>query len=872
MAFLCFRIEKIPDLSLNKYQTLADTGVEGVLKRHNDFLRQWHGVGLAAGASFHLLYCFDNTQSKGARLNLYFFIQAKTEDTLAFIRPLVHKSPLSDFYSFTECELPNHTFNSGATLIKNERVAEIYNPIADKTDRIHFVPHWEIEESARLYDLFRMLEVTGTAYNNNSCCAYRVDLFPTSLVQETILKFSPIIKSLQGDSNIKLVANAVDAATDSYAQTVKKEYDDWMSNIQTSPHFRVNIYSFAENDFSAKMILNSAASEAINEGDFTLAKIKATDKDCFDILSRLSFEATEYCQQPAIANLHSWSTTFLLDEVVPFFRMPALFDGESIELPKETAPKQLQDGIRIGTDTNGYEVYFPIKLLPRHAFFTGAPGSGKTYTMLYFISQLKKNNIPFLVLEPAKKEYRELLTHETMKDVYLFSPHLQSKFPLRVNPMEFPEGVMLETHIESLLTALKGSFMFEGGVYKILSASVEKAYINKGWDIEDKNDGTRKFPTLSDVYSLFENELEENSSYDGEVKGNIRSFLETRLGILMERGTGELFNTSVSTIPPEKWIEISSVVELEALSESAKNFFILLVCTYIRETLNVDPNGGLDEQGNKMPVRHAIFIEEAHNIIAPSTQQSSSDTVDPKVSATAFIVKMLAETRALREAVIIADQLPTVLASEVTKNTGLKLIHRLTAQDDREYIGATVSATPLQLEQVANYSKGKALFYYEDTKKPFEVQVATGWEKPSVDYNFSIDNELYSNICDRMTVNDSLLKMMQDFQYSYIDAIKAANSRNYQVFITQETISGADIKAEEILDSDIKIALKKFNNIKNNLNINYDDIGSKYNSILKNRMVVYEKFLTNIKDICNLRHIAIVKKFAENQRRTEKNE
>ncbi len=858
MAFLVFKIEKIPDLSLNKYQTLANTGVEGVLKRHNDFLRQWHGVGLATGASFHLLYSFDNTKSKGNRLNLFFFIQAKNEDTLALVRPLVHKSPLSDFYSFTECELPKYIFKAGATLIKNERVAEIYNPLADKTDQIHFVPHWEVEESARLYDLFRMLEVTGTAYNSNSCCAYRVDLFPVSLVQETILKFSPIIKSLQGDNDIKLVSNAVDGKTDSYAQTVKKEYDDWMSNIQTSPHFRVNIYSFAENDFFAKMILNSAASEAISEGDFILAKIKPNDNDCFNILSRLNFEPTEYCQQREIANLHSWSTTFLLDEVVPFFRMPALFDGETIEIPKETVPKQLQEGIRIGTDTNDYEVNFPIKLLPRHAFFTGAPGSGKTYTMLYFINQLKKNNIPFLVLEPAKKEYRELLTHNTMKDVYLFSPHLQSKFPLRVNPMAFPTGVMLETHIESLLTALKGSFMFEGGVYKILSASVEKAYINKGWDIEDKNEGTREFPTLSDVYVLFEKELEENSSYDGDVKGNIRSFLETRLGILMERGTGELFNTSVSTISPEDWIEISAVVELEALSESAKNFFILLVCTYIRETLAVNPNGNIE-----MPVRHAIFIEEAHNIIAPTTQQSSSDTVDPKISATAFIVKMLAETRALREAVIIADQLPTVLAPEVTKNTGLKLIHRLTAQDDREYVGATVSATPLQLEQVANYSKGKALFYYEDTKKPFEVQVATGWKKPSDEYNFSIDNELYSNICDRSTVIDSLFKMMSDFKNSYIDVIKTAHLKNYQVFITKEAIDIADLKAEEILENNIAIALKKFNNIKTNLNINYDDIVSKYDKAFKDLMFTYEKFLNDTLEKCKHRIVVLIKEITK---------
>ena len=42
----------------------------------------------------------------------------------------------------------------------------------------------------------------------------------------------------------------------------------------------------------------------------------------------------------------------------------------------------------------------------------------------------------------------------------------------------------------------------------------------------------------------------------------------------------------------------------------------------------------------------------------------------------AYIVKMLAEVRALREGIIIADQLPTAMAPEVIKNTNIKLIHR----------------------------------------------------------------------------------------------------------------------------------------------------------------------------------------------------
>lgn len=169
-------------------------------------------------------------------------------------------------------------------------------------------------------------------------------------------------------------------------------------------------------------------------------------------------------------------------------------------------------------------------------------------------------------------------------------------------------------------------------------------------------------------------------------------------------------------------------------------------------------------------MRHVIFIEEAHNIIASSTNQSSTDSIDPKISATAYIVKMLAEVRALREAIVIADQLPTALAIEVTKNTGLKLVHRLTAKDDREQIGTAISASPLQLEQMATFTTGKALIYHEKTQKPFEVQIAE-WIPPDVSYDLSNDTHLYYNIIHQQTVVRSITAAFRNWKEKYMFAV-----------------------------------------------------------------------------------------------------
>ncbi len=770
MSISCFRIDQIPDLSLNKYQSLADAGIEGVLKRHESFLRQWHGICTESATSFHLLYCYLPSEPIGQRLKVYFVIQGKDAD-LQLLEPLLKKSPLSDFFVFKKGVLPKICMNAGSTMMKKERVADIYNPKTGKSKSVHYVPKWEMNDEARLYDLFRIMETVSQAYSPQKACAFRIDLYPTSTAQDTRSKFKPVLKDLRGENDIKLMKETDSLKTDNYAQNICKEYEDWITSIETSPHFRVNIYGFADNTFKAKIILNAAGSEAISEGDFSIATIKSDADGTFGLLSRMGEKADDYCFFPSQAALKSWSTTYCLSEVVPFFRFPTLYDGETIEIPKETAPMPIENGIYLGKDMNGYPVNFALKDFPRHAFFTGMPGSGKTNTMLHMVTQLWKKGIPFLALEPAKKEYRAILGYKEMQDVYLFSPHLQSKFPLQMNPMEFPIGTRLSEHINALLEVFEGSFTLEGPTYKFLSSSIQRSFTDLGWDIEDENteDCELPYPTLQDVYNNLEKEIDA-SSYDGELKGNIRSFLQVRLGGLMERDTGELFNVRLSTIKPDEWLNISAIVELEVLGEQAKNFFVLLVCHYILETLRANPSGGVDSNGKPMPVRHVVFIEEAHNIIAPSTQQAGSDSVDPKISATAYIVKMLAEVRALREAIVIADQLPTALASEVTKNTGLKLVHRLTAQDDREQIGTAISASPMQLERMASFTSGRAFIYHERTMKPFEMQVAE-WVHPDVTFDSSDDVQLYSEIWMRPTVERAITVSFRNWQDKYLFAV-----------------------------------------------------------------------------------------------------
>lgn len=227
-----------------------------------------------------------------------------------------------------------------------------------------------------------------------------------------------------------------------------------------------------------------------------------------------------------------------------------MYDGETVEIPKETAMVAETSGIYLGNDNNLHEIMIPEKMLVKHMFVCGVPGSGKTNTMLHLANSLWKKKIPFLVLEPAKKEYRELSLFQ-IPELLIFSPSANTNFPLEINPFEFPKGLTLSEHIESLCKVFEGCFSYAVAFSQILSTSIQAVYEKHGWSYKDVNTGTKEYPTLSELYKQFEEEMSK-TSYDGEMKGNVQAVLQVRIGSLLERERKEIFDVKKSVIDPEE--------------------------------------------------------------------------------------------------------------------------------------------------------------------------------------------------------------------------------------------------------------------------------------------------------------------------------
>lgn len=669
------------------------------------------------------------------------------------------------------------TFNYAAFLTKKDYYLPAQNRLEfDPAGEIplYSIMEWEPCEDGRLYNVLKLME------GYNSTVALRIDIFPveqTQYIRQKILPYADTRKRISERQQGK----------DDNSENIIKSWDKYLQNLMKFPQFFANVVAFSDKEDIAVMLADSVAAEAVESGTYIIEKmykengmnVYYSDQRALNLVRlaenddlRLHPDSPFYYKEPGnyIAQL---LTLYTLEELRPMFSLPILYPGESIECLKETDPKPFREkegeSISLGLSSLGYDVEFPVKLFKKHAFVAGVPGAGKTNTMLHLVTSLWRDTeekIPFLVLEPAKQEYRALAKIKGMEELRIFSPGADTYFPLHINPFQFPVGLTLAEHIANLNAVFAGAFELPPPSPHFIDTCIERVYLDKGWNINERNildeEGKyrHEFPTLQELYESLEVAV-KNSHYQGETLGNLQSVLEVRVGSLLKREIGNVYNVRESILKPEQWLDVPAIIELESLGEGPANFMSLLLSTLIRETLKVRKTSDNENKkdATSKALNHVIFYEEAHNLIGPDTDSPMGDSVDPKISATKYVVKMLAEVRALGEGIVIADQLPTVMAPEVLKNTGLKIAHRITAQDDRALLGSTMSASADQLEEQGTFGTGWALIFYEDLLKPYKMRVHE-WDIHNKDknkYESPTNKQLFEYLKNNQTYRSTLL-------------------------------------------------------------------------------------------------------------------
>lgn len=421
-----------------------------------------------------------------------------------------------------------------------------------------------------------------------------------------------------------------------------------------------------------------------------------------------------------------------LEEVTSFWRFPipgkAGFAGFDIDTglnkfknKSSNKSRQLELGLFSDTPTNSkMKAKIEVQQLSKHGLIIGVPGSGKTTTMFSILHQLWQSEgeekVPFMVLEPAKTEFRALKNIDTFKDdMLIFTLGDERVSPFRFNPFKVLEGVPLESHISRLNACFMGAFNLFDPLPMLLDKAIRQTYIKKGW-FDDSVGGEKghETPTLTDLCREAKSVV-NSSGYSNKFRDDFNASLLQRLESLRRGSKGRMLDTNDS-ISFNELMEKPVVLELDSLNENEKALLMMFILTFVYEYGKVNRKSG-------SPLKHVLVIEEAHNLIGRGDKTSNGYTANPKEQSIRLFVRMLAEMRALGQGILIADQLPTAIASEAIKQTNLKILMRLTSKDDREEIGNTMDLTDAQLKDVVHFKSGQSYIYLENWDRVRQVQM-----------------------------------------------------------------------------------------------------------------------------------------------------
>ena len=134
----------------------------------------------------------------------------------------------------------------------------------------------------------------------------------------------------------------------------------------------------------------------------------------------------------------------------------------------------------MGSETNNH-VRLDRNSMAMHTFITGSTGSGKSNTVYEILRQLDSVNVNYLVIEPAKGEYKNIFGHHP--DVTVLGTNPAYTALLRINPFRFPKGVHVLEHIDRLIEIFNVCWPMYAAMPAVLKDAVLQAYEVCGWDL-----------------------------------------------------------------------------------------------------------------------------------------------------------------------------------------------------------------------------------------------------------------------------------------------------------------------------------------------------------------------------------------------------
>lgn len=354
-------------------------------------------------------------------------------------------------------------------------------------------------------------------------------------------------------------------------------------------------------------------------------------------------------------------------------------------------------------------VKLDVKSLTQHVFVMGSTGCGKSETIYKLISETKQVGAKFLVIEPAKGEYKNVFG-----DVNVYGTNPLIMPLLRINPFSFPAGVHVLEHIDRLTEIFNVCWPMYSAMPAVLKKAMLDAYESCGWDlrlsVNRLSQGEDVYPSFLDLFLSLEKVITE-SAYSEEVKSNYSGALLTRVESLTNGLNGEIF--SVNELSNMVLFDENCIIDLSRVgSQETKSLImgiLIMRLSEYRMTGANTPNSAL---------KHLTVLEEAHNILKRVSTEQSQEGSNMAGKSVEMITNAIAEMRTYGEGFVIVDQSPTSVDKAAIKNTNTKIVMRLPDENDRKVSGKAAGMNDKQIDEIAKLPTGVAVVYQNDWVSP----------------------------------------------------------------------------------------------------------------------------------------------------------
>jgi DNA helicase HerA-like ATPase len=398
----------------------------------------------------------------------------------------------------------------------------------------------------------------------------------------------------------------------------------------------------------------------------------------------------------------------------------------------------------------------PLDSLNRHVFVCGATGGGKSQTVRGLLEAATRAGVPWLVVEPAKAEYRLMAARlaGSGAEVVRIRPGEADAVAAGLNPLEpasdtrgrrFP----LQTHADLVRALFLAAFQSEEPFPQVLSAALTRVYEEAGWDLalgEPLTPGLRPgYPGLTDLQRTAE-QVVRGIGYGPEMSADVLGFIKVRLASLRLGTTGRFLDGG-HPIDFGRLLDRNVVLEIEDVGDDRDKAFLMgTVLLRLVEHLRLMGSAGLRGRGHvespegrggigglqgresiespesgRHGLRHLTVFEEAHRLLRRPQPGGGA-----AAHAVELFAGLLAEVRAYGEGIVIAEQIPARLIDDVIKNTAVKIVHRLPAADDREAVGATMNLSPAQSRYLVTLVPGEAAVAADGMDHPVLARMTDG--------------------------------------------------------------------------------------------------------------------------------------------------